>query len=123
MSVELDLEFRATVFSHVQHLRDGGGGVVLGNDLDKGVQFHGQRVPVWNRQIGIFRPALLRNPGAALTIQTSFRSPYDDRWAPEDDRFAYKYRGEDPNHSDNRALRRAMELQLPLIYLVGLKPG
>jgi putative restriction endonuclease len=123
MSLELDLEFRSAVFAHIQRLRDAAGGVVLGVDLDKGIEFRGERVPIWNRQVGIFRPRILREPGAALSIQTAYRGPYDDRYTPEDDRFAYKYRGEDPNHSDNRALRRAMELQLPILYLVGLNPG
>ena len=35
----------------------------------------------------------------------------------------YKYRGTDPSHPDNLALRRAMERRLPLIYLVAVDPG
>jgi putative restriction endonuclease len=123
MSRELDLEFRSAVFAHIQRLRDMGGGVVNREQLDLGIQFRGQRQPIWNRYTGIFRPALLRDPGAALLIQTSVDGPYDDRHDPNDDRFTYKYRGRDPNHSDNRAFRRAMELQLPIVYLVGVKPG
>ncbi len=123
MSAELDSALRVAVFEHVRRLRDAGGGVVTSTQLNEGLQFRGTRVPVWNQQLGIFRPALLKEPGAALTIQTSFKSPYDDRWSPDDDRLAYKYRDTDPNHSDNRALRRAMELGLPLLYLVGVNPG
>lgn len=91
--------------------------------LNRGVMFHGQRYPIWNQQRGIFRPALLREPGAALSIQTSYNSPYDDRWEPDDDRLSYRYRGENPNHPDNMAVRRAMELQRPLLYLVAVAPS
>ena len=91
--------------------------------LNQGLIFHGERVPIWNQQKGIFRPRILRDPGAALTIQTSFDSPYDDRQDQSDDRLVYRYRGTDPNHPDNTAVRRAMELQRPLLYLVAVEPG
>jgi putative restriction endonuclease len=122
MHLDLDLEFRLAVFAHVERLRDAAG-VVAAADLNDGVIFRGQRVPIWNQQKGIFRPSLLREPGAALSIQTSFSGPYDDRWAPDDDRLAYRYRGDDPDHPDNRALRRAMELGRPILYLVAVQPG
>jgi putative restriction endonuclease len=35
----------------------------------------------------------------------------------------YKWRGEDPNHSDNRALREVCARGLPLIWFVGAAPG
>ena len=35
----------------------------------------------------------------------------------------YKYRGSNPAHPDNRALRRALRDQRPLIYLVAVDPG
>ncbi len=35
----------------------------------------------------------------------------------------YKYRGTDPQHSDNRALRMAMDEGLPLAYLYGIGKG
>ena len=65
MSLELDLEFRSAVFAHVQRLRELGGGVVTRAMLDEGIQFRGERQPIWNRYTGIFRPAILREPGAA----------------------------------------------------------
>jgi putative restriction endonuclease len=36
---------------------------------------------------------------------------------------SYKYRGKDPSHRDNIALRRALDRGLPLIYLVAVDPG
>ena len=107
----------------MQALRAFHGDAIPSSVLNEGFQFKGQRVPIWNQQLGIYRPAILRDPGAALTIQTAFKGPYDDRFNVDDDKFAYRYRGTDPNHNDNRALRRAMELQVPLLYLVALKPG
>lgn len=91
--------------------------------LNEGLIFHGERVPIWSQQKGIFRPKILRDPGAALTIQTSFDGPYDDRMDPADDRLVYRYRGTDPAHPDNVALRRAMELRRPLLYLIAVEQG
>ena len=109
MPLDYDFELRLAVFAHVTVLRDKGDGVVRASELNNGITFQGSRVPIWNQQKGIFRPAVLREPGAALTVQTSFKSPYDDRFSAEDDRLAYKYRGDDPEQADNIALRRAME--------------
>ena len=91
--------------------------------LNEGLSFRGDRVPIWNQQKGIFRPAILREPGAALTIQTSFDGPYDDRHDGAEDQLLYRYRGTDPMHPDNVAVRRAMELGRPLLYLVAVDPG
>lgn len=107
----------------MQRLSEAAGGAVSAHALNDGLIFHGERVPVWNQQKGIFRPKILREPGAALTIQTSFESPYDDRVDQSDDRLTYRYRGADPDHPDNVALRRALELQRPLLYLVAVEPG
>lgn len=123
MSLDLDLELRLAVFDHVQRLSEASGGAVPARALNEGLVFHGDRVPIWSQQKGIFRPKVLRDPGAALTIQTSFESPYDDRQDQSDDSLIYRYRGTDPNHPDNVALRRAMELQRPVLYLVAVEPG
>jgi putative restriction endonuclease len=40
-----------------------------------------------------------------------------------DDRLVYRYRGTDPAHQDNVAVRRAMELQRPLLYLIAVDQG
>ncbi len=111
------------MFDHVQRLSEASGGAVPAHLLNLGLTFHGERVPIWNQQKGIFRPRILREPGAALTIQTSFDSPYDDRMDPADDRLVYRYRGTDPNHPDNVALRRAMGLRRPLLYLIAVEQG
>jgi len=120
---DLDFELRLATFAHVVRLAGAGGGLVSSAQLNEGITFRGERVPIWNQQKGIFRPRVLRESGAALTIQTSFDSPYDDRLDPDDDRLVYRYRGTDPNHPDNAALRRAMELRRPVLYLVAVEPG
>jgi putative restriction endonuclease len=123
LPLDFDMRFRLATFAHIGRLRDESGGVVHWRQLNAGMEFEGQRVPIWNQQKGIFRPAILREPGAALTIQTAFAGPYDDRWSPDDERLLYRYRGTDPGHPDNVALRRALELQRPVLYLVAVRPG
>ncbi len=123
MSLDADLAFRLAVFDHVAHLRDTLGGVVTPSALNEGVIFEGQRIPIWSQMKGIFRPAFLRSPGAALTLFTAYDGPYDDQADPDASHFIYRYRGTDPNHADNVAVRRAMELRRPLLYLAAIQPG
>lgn len=87
-------------------------------------KYNGVRTPLIDRQRGIRKPA---NFQAALSIRTTYTppgkpKPYDDRVAA-DGLLRYKYRGDDPNHHENRALRAAFELQLPLIWFVGVASG
>lgn len=118
MDLDYDLRLRLALFEHVDRLRRELGGVVTSKRLNEGFEFEGRRIPIWNQQQGIFRPAALRESGVALSVQTSFKSPYDDRADPADDRFVYQYRGEDPEHPDNVALRLAMQTTRPILYLV-----
>jgi putative restriction endonuclease len=88
--------------------------------LARGFPFRGNRVPFLNYQKGIYRAAVQRGP-AALSIQTSWKRPYADEEVP--DGFLYAYRGDDVDHPDNRALRAAYDLQVPLVYFIGTRPG
>lgn len=88
-----------------------------------GITIRGRRVPLWNYQKGIFKPEILGPDGAALSVQTSAESPYDDVHDADAGHIVYKYRGTDPNHRDNVALRVAFERQLPIIYLFAVDPG
>jgi len=121
--LDLDNELRAAVFARVQPLRERYGERIPSSELSAGVTFRDARVPIWNYQKGIFKPAILGRDGAALSIQTSADSPYEDDRDPEAGHFIYKYRGTDPDHYDNRALRRAMELRRPLVYFLAVDPG
>lgn len=88
--------------------------------LDAGFAFRGRRVPFLNYQKGIYRAAAQRG-AAALSVNTSYTSPYDDEETP--DGIAYAYRAGPVDQSDNRALRAAFELQVPVVYFVGTRPG
>ena len=85
--------------------------------------YHGQPIPLIV-QSGIRKVA---GYSGALTIRTTFTPPsavppyMDD--VGSDGLVRYKYRGEDEGHSDNRALRHAMEMGLPLAYFVGIASG
>jgi putative restriction endonuclease len=80
--------------------------------LRAGFPFRGARVPFLS-QPGIFRAAVQRGP-AALSIKTTIDSPYDDSTRGDD--FIYAYRKGSIDHADNRALRAAHDLQVPLVY-------
>lgn len=87
-------------------------------------QFEGERVPLLDAQRGIRKPASLK---AALSIRTVYRPqgatrPYEDAQGP-DGHIRYKWRGDDGNHAENRALRAAMQRQVPLIWFFGIGPG
>jgi len=88
--------------------------------LDRGFAFRGRRVPFLNRQKGIYRAAAQAGP-AALAIQTSFRSPYGDE--ATEDGFRYAYRAGSADQPDNRALRAARELAVPIVHFQGTRPG
>jgi len=88
--------------------------------LDRGFAFRGRRVPFLNYQKGIYRAAVQRGR-AALSINTSYDSPYDD--AQTDVGFLYAYRAGALDQADNRALRAAFDEQVPLVYFIGTRPG
>jgi putative restriction endonuclease len=118
-----DDELRAVVLAHVQQLRDRFGGRIPSSEIKLGVMVRGARVPIWNYQKGIFKPAALGRDGAALSVQTSAESPYADAHDARAGRFMYKYRGTDPGNPDNVALRTAMWQRKPLVYFVAVDPG
>jgi putative restriction endonuclease len=71
---------------------------------------------------GIWRAKELSE--AAISISTAYvppgrQRPYEDSMGP-DGLLRYKWRGTNPDQADNRALRRAMQEQLPLVWFVGV---
>lgn len=88
--------------------------------LDAGFPFRGRRVPFLSYMKGIYRAAVQRGP-AALSILTSASSPYGDE--ETDDGVLYAYRAGPVDQADNRALRAAFTLQVPIVYFVGTRPG
>lgn len=103
-----------TASSHGFHL-------FTSEELRRGFTFDGDTVPLVGAQQGIWKP---RKVTAALSIRTAFTPPgqsppYDDT-VGADGYLRYKYRGHDPGHADNRALRAAMERGEPLIWFWGV---
>jgi len=86
--------------------------------------FEGSRIPLLDPQRGIRKPAGLE---AALSIRTTYTKPgqtppYEDVQGP-DGLLRYKYRGHDPVHPENVALRNAWRAGLPLIWFLAATPG
>ena len=128
-NLDLDWELRLAAFSALRRLREREGGIVTTKGLDEGFTFQGERIAFRNHQMGIWRPRQLANAtGAALTVVTiqpraGRPRPYDDQIASDKDYFLYRYQGEDPSYWTNEAVRKAYQLQRPLIYLFGITPG
>ncbi|HUZ19331.1 MAG TPA: HNH endonuclease [Acidimicrobiales bacterium] len=111
------------MFDHLDHLLTANPEGVLSSAAINTFSFQGRAIRLIV-QAGIWKPAGL---SAALTIRTTYTPPdqpppYEDDLGPEG-MVRYKYRGTDPNHSDNRALRQAMDQGLPLAYFVGVAKG
>jgi len=118
---ELDEDVRASCFGQLAVLcAEFGEDVPYRGGLDRGFVFRGRRVPYLTYQKGIYRAAVQRGP-AALSINTSYESPYEDEATA--DGFLYAYRAGDVDQPDNRALHAAFGLQVPLVYFVGTRPG
>jgi putative restriction endonuclease len=119
--VHRDDDIRTSCFARLNLLRATYGDALPYRDgLDRGFPFRGAHVPFLSPQKGIFRAARQRGP-AALSINTSFKSPYGDEATDEGIRYAYRAGSID--QPDNRALRAAYELQVPLVYFVATRPG
>lgn len=105
-------------------LRTNDGSTFLTTEEISEFTFRGERFPLMDRQRGIRKPAVLTS---ALSIRTTWRPdgaprPYDDDLGP-DGLIRYKWRGDDPDHAENRALRQAMRDEQPLIWFWGVGTG
>ena len=129
LDLDLDWQLRLAAFLQLRSLREREGGVVTSKGLDEGFTFQGERIAFRNPQMGIWRPQQLATAsGAALSVVTvkpraGRPRPYDDQIASADDYFVYRYQGENPHFWTNEAVRKAFQLQRPLIYLYGISPG
>jgi len=83
-------------------------------------RFDGEPLPL-QLQNGIRKPAGLEAALAFTTVYTPAggRPPYEDA-VGSDGLPRYKWRGTDPGHHDNRALRTAMLQHKPLVWFVGV---
>jgi len=116
-----DESLRTACFAAMDVLRATFGEEVPYRDgLDRGFAFRGRRVPFLSPQKGIYRAAV-QDGAAALAINTSANSPYDDEETP--DGFHYAYRAGSVDQPDNRALRAAFAQAAPLVYFIATRPG
>ena len=120
--MDRDEDVRSACFLALDVLRAqfASGEIPYKGGLDRGFAFRGRRVPFLNLQKGIYRAAAQRGP-AALSVQTSAKTPYDDEATEEG--FLYAYRAGSTELSDNRALRAAHALGVPIVYFVATRQG
>lgn len=121
-----DWRLRLAAFNRLAELRRiNGSDIVTSEQLASGFEFDGERIRLGPTQQGIWKP---RQTRMALSIRTvpprpGRPAPYDDDLDESTGYFGYRYRGTDPDLSDNRAVRLAMTNGRPLIYLIGITPG
>lgn len=120
-------QLRLAAFHALRVLLDRSEGVVTRAQLAEGFEFHGERVQFADRRKGIWRPRQLSD-GAPLSLTTAsikkgVTPRYDDQVGSDHGWFEYRYEGQNVNEWTNVAVRRAMELGIPLIYFYGVVPG
>lgn len=105
--------------SYVADRADRAGGVVTRAELEA-FTYQGEPLKLIDASRGIRNPRQLQ---ATLSILSQPRGPYDDDLDPVDGLLRYAYRAQAPDAGDNRKLRRAAELGVPLLLLQGISPG
>jgi putative restriction endonuclease len=78
-----------------------------------------RRIPLMGPS-GIWKPAACELP---ISISTVASGPYSDTYDSRTQTLRYAYRGTDPQHRDNRGLRRAMVERVPLVYFHAVDRG
>ncbi|MGJ0119620.1 HNH endonuclease [Williamsia sp. MIQD14] len=102
-------------------VRSNDGDAILTSEDLLEFRFRGEPFRLMDAQRGIRKP---RQFDSALSIRTVYRPegyerPYEDT-AGSDGLIRYKWRGTDPGHPENIALRRALEEREPLIWFFGV---
>ena len=117
---EMDRELRLAAMGWLtQRTQDGLEAITTDELLD--FTFRGERFRLMDAQRGIRKP---RQLDSALSIRTVYsadksKRPYEDEIGT-DGTITYKWRGDDPDHPENRALREAMHQHQPLIWFFGV---
>lgn len=93
-------------------------GAITRDRLRTGFRWEGHRIRLVGPK-GIFKPGPMLLP---LSITTLPGGPYDDVLG-YDGLLEYRYRGEDPDHPDNRGLRECWRRRIPLVHFLRLVPG
>lgn len=106
-------------------------GELTSADLKSGFVFGGKRIPWVNPQRGIFKPQQMRY---LLSIRTVYPKPGGRVWYDDQrhvhrqiydghEAVEYAFMGTNPDAADNRWLREAMDVRVPIIYFLGISPG
>jgi putative restriction endonuclease len=122
-----DQDLRAAAHRRARDLGQRYDDLVPVDALREGFIFNGARISFGSFYKGIHRPKEMRGP-AALTLTTAARIPgkraaYEDELDVDNRAIVYHYRSGSVDQPDNRALRAAFDLQVPLIYFHGVAPG
>jgi putative restriction endonuclease len=106
-------------------------GHLTSEDLGRGFQFEGVRVPLVNPQRGIFKPRGMKHLLSIRTVvpRAGARVWYDDQREAHKQIFEgdqvvdYAFMGTDAAAAENGWLRAAMVDRVPVIYFLGTAPG
>ena len=115
-----DQAIRLAAFRWLDDLRASEGDVLQRSALLTGFELDGRRIGLMSPQQGIWKPAVCDLP---LSVATTVGGPYSDSFDASSGRIRYSYRGTDPDHRDNRGLRKAMTDRVPLIYFHAVEAG
>ena len=117
-SQNIDDKIRLAAFKWLDHQTIIHGDVLPRDLLESGFQFNNQKVTLLGAK-GIWKPKSMSYP---LSITTTSNGPYSDSFT-NDGFLKYKYRGQDPEHPDNKGLRALISIQKPLIYFHSIIKG
>jgi putative restriction endonuclease len=122
--------WRTAAFQHVTALL--GGGTVLSREaINMPFSFNGERGTLVDPQRGIHKPRAMRYLLSVTTVvpRKGRKIWYADQTSVHREIYSgeggvlYSFMGKDPDAPQNRWLREAAELRLPIIYFLGIKPG
>lgn len=111
------LDLRQRVFMYVESVAAKRGGVVTRADLEA-FTVDGEQLKLIAPMQGINNPQALN---ATISVVSSPSGPYDDG-SPSDGVWDYAYEGTTPGRT-NIKLRKAFELELPILYLEKIRDG
>src|SRR5262245_9483192 len=122
--------WRTAAFDHVRRLL-AGGSVLSREMINTPFFFRGERATLVDPQRGIHKPRTMRHLLSITTVvpRKGRRVWYADQASVHRDIYSgeagitYSFMGNDPNTAQNQWLRDAVELRIPVIYFVGIKPG
>ncbi|WP_416305130.1 HNH endonuclease [Neptunicella sp. SCSIO 80796] len=120
-----DIEIITTAFERVKTLSSLFGAAIPASIISEGFYFHGEKILLDNRAVGIFKPRQMQH--CALSIKTTIRRDglrgiYNDHQT-SDNYFNYSLQRGDPYKNGNAYLWASLERNTPFIYFHAIAPG